>query len=470
MTSSAPEQQQADPQIRPSFGAGRSLTMEAFRLDHRNNGSGLGAKRPPPTLAGYDCDFIEPPQKQFQSECPICLQILREPNIVDCCGHSFCSPCIGRIEMEGRCCPMCKEPVFTVIPNKGLKRALNEFHVHCPNRELGCEWVGELGYLDRHLNSDPHPESQLDGCQLALIECIHCWEGIRRDAIADHQLERCPQRPFSCEHCSEYDSTHEDVTLYHWPECRCFPLPCPNDCALSESGVQRQNLDLHVAEECPLTVVPCELRLAGCNATLRRADMANHLKEDAIAHISLLAVQNQRLAMQLHETQELNARLKKTTEMLHVVPTTFTMHGFEEHRAKDSEWYSPPFYTHAGGYKMSLRIDARGRGRAKDTHVSVFACLVRGDYDSCLAWPFCGTITYELLNQLPGDKGHHTKTTEYDTMTSLRSAGRVVAGERSGGWGKVKFLPHSELGYNRTKRRQYLKDDCLVLRIVSVEL
>ena len=39
----------------------------------------------------------------------------------------------------------------------------------------------------------------------------------------------------------------------------------------------------------------CELHHAGCEVTLPRKDMADHLKKDSIAHISLLAAENHRV-------------------------------------------------------------------------------------------------------------------------------------------------------------------------------
>ena len=253
---------------------------------------------------GYECEFVEPPPEQFQSDCPICLQILREPHLIICCGHSFCAACIGRVEMDGKPCPLCQTPSFTHVSNLGLKRGLNDFHVYCPHRLRGCEWVGELGKVDKHLNSDPQLQRQLEGCSFTVIECLHCKEGIRRDKIAGHQLERCPQRPYTCEYCTEYNSTFEDVAHSHWPECKCFLLPCPNECTPSESGIQRQHLDQHVKEQCPLTVVQCELHHAGCEVTLPRKDVPDHMKQDSISHISLLAIENHRLSKRLMEREE----------------------------------------------------------------------------------------------------------------------------------------------------------------------
>ena len=549
--------------------------------------SGNGDKKPPRETTkrtGCECEFVEPPPKQLQSECPICLQILLEPYIVDCCGYSFCAACIERVDKDGKPCPHCNQPGYTTLVNKGLKRTLNEFRVYCSHRLSGCEWEGELGKLDEHLNSDPLPERQLEGCPFAVIECPHCKEGVHRYKIAGHQLERCPQRPYTCEYCAEYKSTFEDVAHSHWPECKCFLLPCPNECTPSGSGLQRQDLDLHVKEECPLTVVQCELHHAGCKVALPRKDMADHIKNDSIAHIYLLAAENHRLSKRLLEkeeqiclltqenaeleekttkqsqelrekvtsqSQELTRTNQELTQAKHelmqiitsqsleltrtkqelaqkvasqsqeltrvkqeltqkatsrdqklelvklkeaqrqaidrlqtqqqhdlrelrtdvemrrdIVPVTIKMAGFDELKKKGTDWYSRPFYTGMGGYKMCLEVDANGDGAAKGTHISVFTYLMRGEFDSHLKWPFRGTVTFQLVNQLE-DKEHHTDSNAYKDVTPDFAQ---VDGERSCGWGNPEFLPHSELGLSVANNRQYLKDDCLIFRIVSVKL
>ena len=508
-------------------------------------------KKPPRETkkkTGYECEFVEPPPKILQNECPICLQILREPRLIDCCGHSYCEACIERVGKDGKPCPLCNEPGFTTMANKALKRTLREFRVYCPHRLRGCEWEGELGKLDEHLNSDPLPERhQLEGCPFAVIKCLHCKEGIRRDKIAGHQLKRCPQRPYTCEYCAEYKSTFEDVAHSHWSECECFLLPCPNKCTPSGSGLQRQHLVKHVKEECPLTVVQCELHHAGCKVTMLRKDMADHMKNDSISHISLLAAENCRLSKRLFEKEEQicllthqNTELEeKTTEQKQeltrtkqefaqelakkvasqsqeltrvkqeltqkatsqdkelaklkeaqqqaidrlqtrqqrdlqelrtevemqrdIVPVTIKMAGFNELK-KDTKWYSRPFYTGMGGYKMCLIVDANGFCFGKGTHVSVFTCLMRGEFDSHLKWPFRGTVTIQVVNQLE-DKDHHTDSYIYADGTPNA---RVADGERFIGCGLVKFLLHSKLGLSNN--RQYLKDDCLIIRILSIEL
>ena len=68
------------------------------------------------------------------------------------------------------------------------------------------------------------------------------------------------------------------------------------------------------------------------------------------------------------------------------------------------------------------------------------------------------------------DKQHLTGTVTYRDTMPYANAARLSDGERSGGWGWSEFLPHSELGLSVANNRQYLKDDCLIFRIVSTKL
>ena len=133
----------------------------------------------------------------------------------------------------------------------------------------------------------PLPEKRLDGCQFVEIDCIYnCRNQLQRRYIQNHQIKDCPKRPFGCEHCHDYKSTYDDVTNNHWPVCGSFPVPCPNQCG---STIQRQNINSHVAKECPLTTINCDFHHVGCAVKLPRQDIPEHLRENLLTHISLLA-------------------------------------------------------------------------------------------------------------------------------------------------------------------------------------
>ncbi len=80
---------------------------------------------------------------------------------------------------------------------------------------------GELGQFNNHLNTDPWPEKQLEGCQYAEITCINnCGKQMQHIDIENHQNEHCPNHSVSCEYCCVYKaSTYNDLTQTHWPVC-----------------------------------------------------------------------------------------------------------------------------------------------------------------------------------------------------------------------------------------------------------
>ena len=112
---------------------------------------------------------------------------------------------------------------------------------------------------------------------------------------------------------------------------------------------------------------------------------------------------------------------------------------------------------------MCICVYANGDGDGEGTHVSVFAFMMRGENDDHLHWPFNGTVTVELLNQLE-DKNHHSSETTFsqDNVASQR----VMDGEiAQSGYGDPNYIPHTSLGYDEAKHCQYLKDDCLYFSI-----
>ena len=252
---------------------------------------------------GYDCVFVEPPPSVLQTECPVCLLVLKEPCIVSCCGHKFCRECIEPIEKDKKPCPLCNKPDFKFMRERALERSLKDLEVWCSYRNEGCEWKGKLEKLEEHLNQDPSPENQINGCHFMAIECIHkCGECFQRRHITTHVIEQCKKRPYSCDYCRLYYSTFEDVIEVHYPQCGKYPVTCPNDC---DVGVlERQNVESHLKEHCPLVLVVCPFSYAGCKTQFPRKDVSEHMKEN-ITHLTLLTTTTQRL---LKENQELQQK------------------------------------------------------------------------------------------------------------------------------------------------------------------
>ena len=47
------------------------------------------------------------------------------------------------------------------------------------------------------------------------------------------------------------------------------------------------------------------------------------------------------------------------------------MSQYSTHKKNDDRWYSPPFYTGPGGYKMCIKVTANGQGDGAGTHVNI---------------------------------------------------------------------------------------------------
>ena len=315
---------------------------------------------------------------------------------------------------------------YTKFPPVG-EQEIKSLKVMCSSSENGCGWVGELRTLDDHLTT----------CAYALLRCTNeCMEKGSEVKILRHELEqhlrKCPNRQHQCPHCQD-TGRYCDITTTHLDTCPKLEVPCPNsECTVS---VVRCKLSYH-RSKCPFEEMTCKYAGISCKEKLPRKDLEQHENDDSF-HLHL--------AMETVIEQQVKEK-----------PCIFKMPEFEQHKSSQDFWYSPPFYTCPGGYKMCIGIDANGDSDAAGTHVSVFAYLRKGRNDDNLPWPFPEEVTITLLNQL-ADNNHYTNTVSFPQDDE--ASRRVVDDERAPGYGYPKFIKHSQL------EPYYLKDDCLYFRI-----
>ena len=455
-------------------------------------------------------EFVEKPQKALPSKCPECQLVLREPYQAECCGYVLCRVCAMKLTKKSQC-PSCNKKKFKKFEDKSLKRVLYGLRVYCTNKQQGCQWEGELGQLDNHLNINQSTQDWTKECQFTKLRCYYCSDCFKRSDIQIHQINQCPGRPFSCQYCKDFNSNYGDVTKYHWSVCGYYPLPCLNKCG---EILQRQNLQSHIIKDCPLTIIDCDFQHVGCEERLPRKDMSAHLQEGVVRHLSLQAASYKQVVRRLEEEnkalkqqmvtslkleefkkqvltrlddrneklkQDIVSRLEeendnlrqqvvKLTKDLQVqkictptCPVELTMTNFEQ-KLKDKElWRSPPFYTHLQGYKMTLNVYAHGDGKCKGTHASTFIGLMKGEFDDQLKWPFRGKFEIELLVQSQ-DKGHYKKAVNFGGVDDGEAGKRVTEGEICKvDCGMYNFISHGEL------RPMYLNsNNCLKFRINSI--
>ena len=432
---------------------------------------------------GFECEFVEKPPSIFQSECPVCLLVLREPYQVNCCGYAFCRVCIEKVKADKQC-PCCNAKDFYMFEDKRLKRTIYALRIRCTNKEQGCQWEGELGQLDNHLNYNPPEEKQLKGCQFSKIKCLYCSKLFLRLKIQVHQSDQCQRRSFSCQYCKDYKTTYEDVSTNHWSICGYYPLECSNKCGQT---LERQHLESHISKDCPLTVVDCDFQHVGCEVRLHRKDMPAHLVQSVVLHLSLQATKFKEVAANVKrleeekldvkqdvvrlekDNKELRKQVEKLTEDLQaqeiyipICSVEFIITKFEQQKRDKKVWRSPPFYTHLKGYKMMLEVDMNGYGTGADTHISTFIILMKGEFDDQIKWPFRGSVEIQLLNQEQNNR-HIVKRVDFNLHNFGMVGERVLLGRESNVKnGASMFISHNYL------RPMYLKNDCLIFRIIKI--
>ena len=146
-------------------------------------------------------------------------------------------------------------------------------------------------------------------------------------------------------------------------------------------------------------------------------------------------------------------------------PYAFTVSRFQERKTNKEAFVSPPFYHTIRGYKMCVRVDVYGM----NNHVAVFCCIMRGEHDDLLKWPFLGAVEIRLQNHL-GDHNHFMKEIRFDVNTDEKKSGRVKTGDKNYLHGHPQFIAHNKLALDPEKNCQYLKGDALDFEVVQVKL
>ena len=402
----------------------------------------------PSGKGGYDCEFVDSPPKTL--ECPVCLLTLRDPHTTTCCGNYLCEPCFLRVLADRGSCPLCNDAEFNAFLHKGVQREINALKVRCVHQDQGCEWVGELGYLQQHLLPS---SGGRDGCGYEEEDCRYqCGGRFQRRLLEDHENEKCSMRPLEVQF---HSSTRK--------------LEAENQQLREELVVVKQKLHEFESE----------------NQTMREESKQTKLEMKKLKQdVQELMLKINKLALNQNvskEEQEMKTKALESKCVLlesNVNPTPpfyFTVTNFEHYKKNDLWWHSSPFHSHSGGYKLLAMVHPNGFSTYKGTHVSVFVAIKLGQYDDQLKWPFAGEVTVRLLNlkkvgTSAQNTGHKDITICFDNSTPLHSRCKPDGCSGLPSWGYYDFISHSELPYNAAKNTTYLRDDQLRFVVTKVEL
>ena len=456
---------------------------------------------------GYEQDFVDKVANRFI--CQICTKVLAEPHLAVCCGQHFCESCLNEWfrKCHKKICPHCRAEgkEFNHVINKGLRSEIFQLKVRCDNsyQDKRCDWIGELGELKNHLESEK-------GCGFVFVACPNkCGEKmygsehqLRRMDLDEHLHSECSLRPHECEYCG-FQGTYYAVTgdsrkrrrftqpgmipecRPHYDTCPEVPLTCPNECGADK--IKRKCLKLHQMH-CPLEKVECSFLEAGCKAILNRSQLDEHMASHQQAHLLMVMKDYKETKHKLRETEvklssaiatiqslqrgsaagkgaiDCLQRLSKGGDSINIMVPKIS-----EVATSERIWYSPPFFYRAG-YKLCLALDIRGSTFFQDYSISVALCLLRGEYDQQLAWPMQKCSTFGHVRYFLEEEGDREVTpleiiarkrlTRFSVCSILRKQDHP-AGTEPKELQKVShfYIPNGNI---------HFADDHLVLKVASV--
>ena len=207
---------------------------------------------------------------------------------------------------------------------------------------------------------------------------------------------------------------------------------------------------------------------------IQRRDVESHLQAATRLHLDLAWVKLSESQKKFEETtKKLEKKVNALEKHIHYSEEesesfTWRIDGFSEvlRKVKSGEETaveSSPFYRF--GYKCKLHACPNGDSFAKDTHLSVFLIIMKGEYDASLSWPFHKKVTFTLIDQQENAKDKENIVKSFRSNLKLKNFERPVK-EQNVGWGLSNFVSHEQL-----QKRRYIVDDAIFIqfRITSPE-
>lgn len=217
---------------------------------------------------------------------------------------------------------------------------------------------------------------------------------------------------------------------------------------------------------------------------VERKDLESHIQDQTTAHLSLACKKLVQLHLEFdHEKTNLKKQLEylkkendnlvlkvsaqeKEMQKSKMESPTFVwkITGFSEiirqaKNGRNSKLDSEPFHTGPYGYKLKLSVNPNGDGSGKNTHLSAFVIVMKGEYDAILPWPFHQKVTFTLVDQQDNTDERENIVMHFRANPKLENFGRPTA-EENPGRGYARFVSHEKL-----KSRRYLVDDTLFIQV-----
>ena len=190
---------------------------------------------------------------------------------------------------------------------------------------------------------------------------------LKKRELEIHLNQRCTRRQYTCTYCRGTGEYREMKTT-HVEKCPGLKLICPFPmCFIS---LKRDRLRAN-KQVCLYEPINCKYALIGCKEVHRRVNIREHENKDEL-HLKITRETVLKQQIQIFSLKEF------LDKRINTAPCSFKLANFETYKAQNVAFYSSPIYTSHSGYKLCLRICAKGSDEGLGSH----AC-------------FCVQISYE---------------------------------------------------------------------------
>ena len=292
------------------------------------------------------------------------------------CGHRFCQVTCWEpnLFLQQELCRrpevVCPDPdchsvflVDEVFSDKYIVRDVNSLDVHCLNQAKGCHWNGDLATLKR---------DHIHECNFARV--VHD----RPDSADPHELATMFSNLL----------TVQDNAQNQMHACHCMIRHCQEQIRLliKSSGITQSDMTKFDEIECRIT-----------NAEQNLNSHLTSFKHHLLEHQDQLAAFVQRL----ERLERANAKINPAEICQNgiYVWKISNFYKYVDLSKRSKLVYASSFYQEKYGYKLCAKIHINDVATNTSKGLGISLCILRGEYDNLLRWPFNREIQVRLLDQ-----------------------------------------------------------------------
>ena len=272
----------------------------------------------------FEFEFVE--ELPEEMTCSICVKVLCQPHLMNCCGQQFCEACLEKWLESNKTCPHCHSTDFSHMLMKRTSMQVGNLKVYCPNKQHGCETILKISECDNHLSA-----GNAEGCVYVKLRCPYlCSFKAFRNDVKYHIELQCPRRQVLCSHCT-LQAEHQFIVGDHVNTCPLYPVDCPQKCGAT---VLRKDLMTH-RDTCPEEIMLCPYSELGCKIKVCCKDLEKHVESSLLQHMTELVKSHLSLKAEHKKLKEEHMILKNDyTAFYSAHKDDHTQHERMEHGMK----------------------------------------------------------------------------------------------------------------------------------------